>query len=67
MRPTIDMAYFCTLRLGFERYGPRDEKAGFGNRILIINLVRVYGRYDYYVMSYLVGFVRLEAAEPTAS
>lgn len=41
MRPTIDMAYFCTLRLGFERYGPRDEKAGFGNRILLINLVRV--------------------------
>jgi len=37
----MDMAYFCKLRLGFERYGPRDEKASFGNRILLINLVRV--------------------------
>ena len=60
------MAYFCMLRLGFERYGPRDETASVGNRILLINLVRVYGRYDYYVMSDLVGFVRLESAEPTA-
>ncbi len=60
------MTYFCTLGLGFERYGPTDEKAGFGNRLLLIKPVRVYGRYDYYVMSDLVGLVRLETSEPMA-